>query len=271
MRRILFSFIPCVLFSAILNAQVAQWPPAPPFSNQMRPTIRDPHAASVVQAALTAMGGSTVIGQAQSWQVQGQMRGTQNANRNGAINWEMAGSEFRMGSTINGTTTYMLTGHGKPSSVASGAATPLPSHVVRALFIPALVAPVLLREFQDQNYSLESGGTTMLGSEPVEVVRTSCRTGQMEALVTPQTWYFDAATSLPARIEFRMPAAAGPRLYISAAADFSDYRNIAGSLYPFHITSSRLGKQTNVITVQSLNPNAAIPASEFDAPTGGVR
>jgi hypothetical protein len=261
------------LVSTNLRAQVAYYPPVPPYSNLMRRApVKEPRAVQVVQTAITALGGAAGIGQIQTWQLQGQsQRSTKNGNETDTVTWEQSGSEFRVQTDGPSGTNLVVTGHGKPAVVASAGTKAMPAHVIRAMFVHALVAPMLLRESQDPNCSIEYGGTTMLGSESVTVIQTAVRATQMEAMVTPQTWYFDTSSGLPVRVELRLPAVVGPRLYAPTVVDFSDYRNVGGALYPFRIVRSEFGKQSAVVTLQSVDVNKPIPSGDFDGPAGGAQ
>lgn len=258
--------------SPSLSAQVAMWPPVPPYSNLTAPPVRDAKAEALVQSAITAMGGAGPIGQIQNWQVQAQVIDTANSGKfSGTVLWQQAGLEFRMQSSTASGTSAIVTGHGKPAAIVNGTAKALGGHVTRALFVPVLLGALLLQEFQNPNYSIESSGTSTVNSQSVVIVTIACRTSQTDAMVTPQTWYFSTSSGLPVRVEYRIPSAGGPRLYVAAAHDFSNYQNVSGVLYPFQITSYRLGKQARLTTVQSVNVNTQIAATTFDAPTGGAQ
>jgi hypothetical protein len=273
MRILSTTAVALVLLVTDLSAQVAVYPPVPPYSNLLlRAPVKDPQAVNVVQTAITAMGGVAVIGQIQTWQLQGQyQRTTQSGNETGTLLWEQAGAEFRVQTTGPFGTNLVLTGHGKPAVVTPGGTKTMPAHVIRAMFVPALAASTLLRELQDPNCSIEYGRTTTLGSESVTVIQTAIRATQMEAMVTPQTWFFDSASGLPVRVEFRLPAVVGPRIYAPTTVDFSDYHNVSGALYPFRIVRSEFDKQSFVVTLQSVNVNVSISPGDFDPAVGGAQ
>ena len=150
--------------SPTLSAQVAMWPPVPPYRNLTAPAVRDSKAEEVVQSAITAMGGAGPIGQIQNWQVRARVEDlAENGKLSGSAIWEKAGEEFRMESSNSNGDYAILTGHGKPATVTNGKAKALGGHISRALFVPALVGDQLVREFQNQDYSIEYGGTTTLG------------------------------------------------------------------------------------------------------------
>lgn len=275
-------FLPALVVLALVVPLKAQQPsPVPPFGkappvrqapvqptgSQQPPQPRDPQALSVVQTAITALGGATAIGAIQTWRVQAQS----SAQFNGAtraILWEQAGSEFRMASHFGtaGGDNVIVTGHGSPASVQGGTTKALPSHVISSLFIPALAGSILLNEFQNTNYTFQYVGTRTLNSKTVSVVRTVLLANPLGA----QTWYFDMASGLPVRVEYRIAMISTPAASLSGAADLLNYQPVAGILYPFQIVQWRQGMQVDVVTLQSVNVNAAISSSDFDA-AGGVQ
>jgi hypothetical protein len=246
------------------SVQQTQSPPNP---------VRDAQALTIIQAAITALGGATAIGQIQSWLIQAEVQSSQEmGSTSSGLLWEKAGTEFRMASTptASGQTSSIMTGHGNPVSVSNGTSNAVPAHVMSALFIPALVGSVLLTEFQDPNYSVQYSGSSTLNGKPVAVARTASTSSRTNFQVTGQTWYFDGVTGLPLRIEYTVPTANTPQISSTVAIDLSDYRPVAGTLYPFQIVESEQRKQLQTITIQSVNVNATISPSDFDPPAGGA-
>ena len=271
MPRSVLIFVVAVFCCTPLSLRVALSAPPPqaPVSVQSALPTRDSRGLSIIQSALTAMGGVTAIGAVQNWQILAQAQGSpQMGGMVKTVRWEQSGAEFRMSSTFaaTGKTNATVTGHGSPATVQNGATAALPSHVVSALFIPALAGPVLLNEVQNTNYSVEDGGTQTLNSKSVVVVRTMLPTKPL----TAQTWYFDATTNLPVRVEYRLPTVRTAAFSLPGAADFSNFRPVAGILYPFQIVTWRQGLQVEVITLQSVSVNAAVSPNDFDA-AGGAR
>jgi hypothetical protein len=264
MRRLLAFLFLLALVSTTASAQVRE--------GTSLPVIRDQDALNTVQAAITALGGAAAIGTVQSWQAQGQAQGVAPDGKtvSGTVTWEMAGSELRMASSTNLGQQALLTGHGNPAMVGSGTSMSLPAHVITATFIPALVSSILLNRLQNSNCAFQYVGPQSLGQESVTVVKTVCL-HVANYVVTAQTWYFDAASSLPVRVEFRRPSMTRPQLAASGAVGLSNYQQVSGVLYPFQILAYEQGKQTGTVTLQTVNVNPAIPASDFDPPTGGAQ
>ena len=276
---IIFAFATSVLAQQSPVSSPSQIPPPPPPKAPARPRlvsappavfnlIRDPSAVNAVQAAISALGGDGAIAGVSSWRVQGTATpaGT-NVNTVSTITWERAGSEFRMESVVGDKTIAIASGFGKPASIANGGSNDLPDYVVRALFIPALVGSVLRDCLQDANSSIEYVGSAKLGNKDVTVVRTaSTRPG--DRYVIGRTWFLDSATNLPLRVEYGVPAVQTIRVWYQAAANFSDYRSIAGVQYPFHIEAYQQGKLVQTIALQSVDANASIAPARFDVSTG---
>jgi len=206
---------------------------------------RDPQAAMIVQAALTALGGAATISQAQSWAIQAQAAGLEVATKSETFNLSP------------GTGTQVVLPNGK-------AATKPPRAYSSSLF-PILIAPLLLKESKDKNYTLRYGGQTTVGSEPVAVVSFVL---PRILLSTAQTWYFDTTTNLPAQIDFRLPVQIGQVKSVRGVVALSDYRSVSGILYPFSIITTTPGRPlAETIKLQSISPSTAVQT----APAGGAQ
>ena len=202
----------------------------PAFAQTAPQAQGDPQALAVVQAAITAMGGATAIGQAGTWELQAVLEGPlETGNRIEAIG-------FQAPSTIN----------------VNGVATPAPKHITSSLFLPALLAAVLLQESQDSDYSIRFDGSSTLASKPVTIV-TFLTTGSH---AIAQIWVFDRATGLPARVFFESPAQIGLTQSFRALIDVSDYRAISGVLHPFRIVTYMEDRLPQTLNLQSLAPGS---------------
>jgi hypothetical protein len=189
-----------------------------------RDAQRDPQAVAIVEAAITALGGATEIDQAETWSFHGILQGP-----------IAAGTESE---TITRQTTP-----------AEG--TKL-RRVTPSLFLPALVGAVLLQEFQDEGYGMRYGGTSTLGSETV----TSITFSMSDTSEIAQVWLFNNK-NLPVRVLFRMPGSIGLTSSFSGAVDLSDYRPVLHGLYPFRIVTSLENKPPEIITLESVSPDAS--------------
>jgi hypothetical protein len=207
------------------------------------PAQRDPQAVALVQAAITRMGGATAIGQTQSWSFQGQAEGR---IQNGTISEDLPLS-LVAGVTVN---------------------APPPWATPRSLFVPALVSTILLKQFQDLNFSLRQEAAP--SSDPTTAVAVFLLPTQTGESVPAQRWYFDTNSGLPSRIEFKLPAEIGQTQNFPGIVTLSDYRAVGGVLYPFHIvTFIRRQKATETITLLSVTPSSAAP-SAGNAAVGGA-
>jgi hypothetical protein len=194
----------------------------------------DPQAIAVVQAAITAMGGATAIGQAGTWEVQALLEGPlETGNRTENVSFQA------------------------PNSAA-------PKHIVPSLFLPALLGAVLLQESQDSSYSMRFDGSSMLASKPVTVVTLLSNSSQAVA----QIWVFDTATGLPARVFFESPAQIGLTQSFRALIDVSDYRAISGVLHPFHIVTYLEDRLPQTLNLQSLTASSSASPSQPGTPGG---
>ncbi len=204
----------------------------------------DPQAVAVVQAAITALGGATAIGQAQSWTFQAQ---TQGPHSNGNIDYTI--------STDTDTGKRFL---------RDGTTRPAPA--IHSHFVPALVGAILLTESQDPNFSMLYAGASTMDSKPVTAIIFAVGPAKLPA----QIWTFDAA-NLPVQIDFRLPAQIGARESFPFVVALSDYQPVSGVQYPFRIISFVPGKPPEIVTLQSVSASTTAPPNDFNGPGGDLR
>ena len=84
----------------------------------------DPQAVAVVQAAITALGGATAIGQAQCWTFQAQMQGPR----------------------ANGDVGYVISTDTDTGMRVRADGTMRPAPLIQSHFLPALVGSILIKE-----------------------------------------------------------------------------------------------------------------------------
>jgi hypothetical protein len=243
----------------------------PPLPWTPPPIVRDPQALSVVQASINAMGGAVAIAQVQSWIVNMQADESSIGRAAGPLVLTVSGGELRTDfQGPNGLVT-LSSGNGTPFRTMQGATKKVSQWVTGSQFVPVLTASILAKEFQDANYSFQFKGTSTIGSTSVVVVATVSQDTKLNSRITPQTWYFDSATSLPVRIEYRLLDNHRSDVFLLGAADISAYQAVDGVLYPFQTSLYMSGKPLGSRTVTSIQPNAAVAASQFDAPAGGIQ
>jgi len=205
----------------------------------------DPQAVAVVQAAITALGGTAAIGRAQSWTFQAQMQGP---HANGSI-------DYRISTDTDTGKLVRRDGTMKP-------APPIHSH-----FVPALAATILLKESQSPEFTMSYGGVSTLDSKPVTVVTFYFTDGPS---FPAQIWTFDAA-NLPVMIDFRSSAQIGARASFPFVVALSDYRKVSGVMYPSQITAFVPGRLPQTVALQSIAAGTAVPTNDFNGPAGDLQ
>lgn len=234
-----------LLFLLLFNISV--WAQQPATSQQATSTqpASDPQAVAVVQAAITALGGGTAIGQAQSWTFQAK---TQGPHSNGDVDYVIS--------------TDTDTGKRAGPNGTMRAAPPIHSH-----FVPALVAAILLKQSQDPTLTMQFGGTSITDSKPVTTIVFNFTVGPR---LPAQIWTFDAA-NLPVIVDFRTTATIGARTSFPFVVALSDYRQVSGVMYPFQIMALVPGKPPQVVAVQTIAPSATAATNEFNGSGGDLR
>jgi hypothetical protein len=260
-------FVCSLIIASPAFAQVPVLTPPPPLDA----AVRDPQAVLTVQNAINALGGANLIGLGQTWVMRGNVSSSQGASMpSGTFVWEAAGLEYRLTDSTTSGQDLFVTGHGNPTQSSTGSSHKVSPYVARAMFVPALVGPILLQALQNQSYSIRFGGTDTIGSKSVLVVTTAAETTYPENVITPQTWYFDSSTGMPVRVDFRSPAPEYPANYVNERFDYSDYRVIAGEVFPFQISFSVNGQSFQTFQVNTISANANVSSSDFDAQSGGA-
>lgn len=86
---------------------------------------------------------------------------------------------------------------------------------------------------------------------------------QEHAEFTTREVWLDASSSLPLRISWEYREAGGATPAIPMAVEYSDYRNVQGFLYPFHIRKLVNGVLWADIIIQSVTFNSGVSDAEF--------
>jgi hypothetical protein len=230
MRFKQFGLSVCVLLLAI-----PAWGKQPSQNASTSQPASDPQAVAIVQAAITVLGGTAAIGQAQSWTFQAQMRGA----------------------FINDIASYTMSTDSGTGGFVSANGMTLPLRMTRSHFVPALVGLILLTESQDAEFTVKYGGTSTFNSEPVTVI--VFQVGPDKA--AGQTWFFDAA-NLPVQISFQFPAEVGTRKSVFGTVALSGYKSVSGVLYPTKIVEVSHFAVAEIITLQSVTVSATASPNE---------
>jgi hypothetical protein len=230
---------------------------------------KDADAQATLQAAVNALGGASSIGQAQSWRIVAAKQTPASINQSTAVSYEVSGTEFRVESPTAAGSHVLVTGHGEPTSVNNGNAISIPPFYISAMVNPILIAPLLLQELQDPARSCIYHGVTSLAQRAAIVIDTvSPATTGAPAVI--HTWYFDSSTKLPVRLEYRTPVMTSSQITFPGTLDFSSFRGVGGTLYPYVVVLSQVNRRS-VLTVESIDVNPTIPTSDFDPPSGGAQ
>jgi hypothetical protein len=242
MRSARFGLLIFLLLGVSVQAQQSATPqqaaPAQPAS--------DPQAVAVVQAAITALGGATAINQAKSWTFQASVQGP---IADGNVNYTM--------SNAFDTTAYIPLDNGLKK----------PAPLIRSLFVPVAVASILVSESQDPSFFIKYRGPITIDAKGFTVIDFFVA-GVPFAV---QEWCFDATTNIPISINFRLSAQIGQRVSSQGIVELSDYRVVAGVLYPFQI-STQIARSflPEVITIQSVASKATPSQSDYDSAAGDL-
>jgi hypothetical protein len=235
------------------------------------PPVRDAQAMTVVQSAITALGGAGAVVAISDARVTGTEQDSANPDAIPAtFSWQTSGVEFC--STVqnsNGTYTE-VSGHGVPAQFKNGSWVLMNPYVSRAELPFHLPILALYAEIQNPNITFQFVGSGTVEGKPAIHVHVADNSDPMGQLVTGQEWYFDPASFLPVRVEYKWPDKRNPNDSILGALEFSNYNAVNGVnvAYQLKIQVSQLVLQATVTLAVF---NSGLPASTFDPPEGSIQ
>jgi hypothetical protein len=252
----------CFLIEAIpVAAQVSS-------SSQSAPQ-RDQQAIAAIQQAITALGGSA-NGQVKNAVVQGTILITsETPNQSATFVWkdDLSGNqpayrrEFQQGSS----TGVLVSGNGSPTSTQDGKTESVPGQISLTYVAFHLPGVALAAELSNPNYDLKYLGTGEVNGSPAIKVQTSVSRSKsvIAAILSEQVWYFDSASGLPVRLEYRITSdkhIGSPR---TASVDYANYRQFAGILVPVQMIEHGISGEQDTLSVTSVSLNGGVSPSDF--------
>lgn len=235
---------------------------------------RDPNALTVVQRALTVLGGSGAVGQIQDCTVQGTLQSFQADGSviSGPFTWQWAGGQVRMQNPGNaGTTTVFVSNGGKPAFSDGGQFRRLHNHVLKSIFATQAPAVVLAQAATDTRYSVQLVGLTTVAGRQAVQLRIQLATDVLTASLSRQDWYLDASTWLPLRVEYEVPDQERADLLSAGATDFGNWEIVSGVWMPFQMKFYLDGQPQVAAIVTSATFNTGLSPTLFTAPVGGAQ
>lgn len=232
---------------------------------------RDPSAIAVIQAAIAAMGGDAAVQGIKDSVVTGTIAPTNGSlTRPASFTWKTLGTEFRYETTRELNRHIFVSGHGKPAVSRNGHVRPVFYHVAEGCPSFHLAALMLSGKLADPSYSLLDAGQRSISGKTAVAVQTHANDSDPIATLTLQTWYFDATTALPLRVEYRVPEGTNALDLMNSAMEFADYRQTGIMAVPQSMTYSEEGVPLQVFSISTVDFNVGLDPSEFDL-QGGVQ
>ncbi len=259
----------CALIPFSLSAQQST------STAQPTPPVRDPQAVAIVQKAIGVTGGGAA-GTILNAQVEGTLAPTAGSEVPSAtFTWldDFSGAtfEFRYETDRADVTRIEVSGHGSPAGQQNTTVYPLRPHVMYTALPYHLPAVLLARELANADYSIQMGGSLTVEGGPAVQVIIKTNTDPLARALSEQRWYFDAASGLPLRIEYRLPSTVYPDEWMPGAVELSKYQVVSGVAVPFQITDFENGAATSIATISSVKFNVITASSMFDLSSGGAQ
>ena len=238
-------------------------------------TARDPGAIKGLEAAITAMGGPIAWKNVQKASATGKTEFSADGAKHSAgivwkDDWSQPTLEYRREFQDGSDTGLLVSAHGSPGNAAGGKKEKVPARVSLGVSPLHLPAWVLSHQLADPRYSLQVI-TDKQNVPGVLHIRTSLRIGTAEAILTPQDWYFDATSGLPLRVEYKVATISNPLRGLTAAMEFSDFREVSGVMVPFHLTETAVGGTRSEVSMSAVVVNPTLAATDFEIPQGGTQ
>jgi hypothetical protein len=259
------TLMPSAIALWLLSLNGMQWCSA----QQATTPNRDEQAISVLNSALSALGGQAGIAQIQDATVTGTCTSldessSSNSTETSTFTWIVAAREFQYASSSNGQSAVTVSGHGNPAVAEAGttinlsalfAATTKPFH------LPGLV---LLNELQDQTRSVLFVGTEALPSGPAAHVKITSIAGGWPIVALDQDWYFDPSTGLPDEVVYWVPSADSDASLISITTMFQSYGAAGGLPFVQSLLTEPQGLTSTSCSLQIPQLNTSPAPSTFD-------
>lgn len=249
-----------LLLGFMLQSARAQTPaPSPP------PPVQDPQAIAAIQSAIAATGGIAAISAIQSSIAQGtSVVSPDDGSGTTNFTWTHSGQDFRYENDATSGNHVFVSNSGNPCDIEAGIVVASAPYVARAnlpFHIPALV---LFNELNNPNYTLTYVGATTLNGTSAIHIQTADNSDSVGQLVTPQDWYFDATTSLPLSVQYRIPSPRDPQIWYPGSITFANFQTVNGVLVPFQLTIQEgpPAVPAAVATISSVTFNIAISSTQ---------
>lgn len=247
--------VPAVVFTFLAVPVAAQDPPK-----------RDVQALAVLQASLQAMGGrlpddSTAEGTVNL--VEG------SKTQSGTIRILTRGKDQTF-EEIQTADEHRTVTFSRGQAKHSDAESVEPSSVELAASSQALdfLLPFLFGALENTDFSFEYVGLEKVEGQEVHHIRlqntflSQRRLKDIAPLTEKHVW-ISATSNLPVKVAYERRAARGAHPSIPLTINFSDYRNIAGILYPFRIEKTFNGSPWAAIVIDQVRFNSNLSDSQF--------
>jgi hypothetical protein len=241
---------------------------APWSANAQGGPERDAAALAAMQSSVAALGGASGWGAIQDWTITGQVS-ISGSGQPANFGWIGAGVEFHIETDSNGTSSMFLSGHGSPARVINGTVSNLNYFMDRAnppLYLPGVC---LTQELNNQQLTILYMGTTTVNGIPAIQVQVTDNSDALGTLVTPHSWYFNAATFLPLQATPILPSNENPSDYTNGSLTFGGFETVSGLQVPAQITLTKGSSPAKSFSISAVAFNSGVPQSEFDPPQGG--
>lgn len=240
--------------------------PAGPPTPQQQP-VRDAEASTLLQNAITAMGGQNAPSDSQATGTIDLVAGSQNDSgtvtiltRGTAQTSEQIAAQY--------TQRTVIFSNGQANLVKVTGVVTLPLELVATSQCPDFPLPLLVGEVNNPDWSIQYVGLETLNGSSVQHIRlwnTYYSNPPFQGIsgFTTQDLWLDATSGLPQELSYIRRAGSGDAPSIEVQVYYSSYVNQGGVLYPFQIQKSFNGTPWVTITIQAVAFNVGLTDANF--------
>jgi hypothetical protein len=227
---------------------------------------RDAKALSLVQSVIQGLGGAAFYSASSGVIAQGTVTAVP-AAVSGPIIWEWAGPEFKYQRPGPTSPIVFVSGHGNPAIVDSDGVHRGVGNLALVSFPVHVPSVALSMNLANASASVGTIQMVAVNGENTLTVSFVDQTSPLSTSLCRQTWYFDATTLLPFRVDYLTTNVYSSDT-IQESSLLSDYRNVSGISIPFHIVTFFNGQQIEDVSLSSVQVGYAPSSTDFEAVSG---
>ena len=229
---------------------------------------RDVQAVSLMQGTLKALGGAVPSDSVATGTVT-IVAGTKTDNGTISILTRGTDQTSEQIQLSDGTQNSVIYSHGQANEVVSGAVQPAPLELASSSQSSDYPLPLLVAAFNNPDFSFQYvGQETLDDGSPAQHIRFWNTYASNQGLLplsefTTKDLWLNATTGLPQKLTYLRREAGGAVPRMALGISYSDWRNVGGVMYPYHIQKSWNGTPWTTISIQNVTFQTGLTDNDF--------